>query len=149
MLSVPSTAGAPAGFPFVAELLCRYGPAVRHHLEAVLADAHAADDVFQEFCLRLVRGDFRDVCPERGRFRCYLKTVLHHLVAGWHKQRSRHQPGAHMPADDVPEAQAADSFLGTWRAQLLRSTWRALRRQEEDTAQPVYRVLRFHVAHAN
>ena len=43
-------------------------------------DADLADEMFQEFALRLVRGDFRNADAARGRFRFFLKTALYHLV---------------------------------------------------------------------
>src|SRR5688572_2306994 len=62
-------------------LIQRYAPAALNYLRGALRDADAADELFQEFALRFVRGDFKRVQPERGRFRDYLKTVLMHLVS--------------------------------------------------------------------
>ncbi len=47
-------------------LLDRYGGAVRRYALAALRDEDAADEVFQEFALRFVRGDFGNADPERG-----------------------------------------------------------------------------------
>src|SRR5437773_1825218 len=56
--------------------LQRYSTAVRRYLKAALGDPDAADEAFQEFALRFVRGDFRRASPEGGSFRRYLKRVL-------------------------------------------------------------------------
>src|SRR5689334_15571752 len=59
-------------------LLERYAGAAYRYLLAAAGDA--ADDLFQEFALRFLRGDFRRADPRRGRFRDYLKAALIHLA---------------------------------------------------------------------
>ena len=64
----------PAAADARADLLLRYGRAVYHFLLGeVLGDAEAADDLCQEFALRLVRGDFHRAHPDRGHFRAMLR----------------------------------------------------------------------------
>jgi RNA polymerase sigma factor (sigma-70 family) len=141
--------GGPADAMSAAQqlLLQRYGGAVRRYLLAILRDHHAADDLTQEFGLRLVRGDFRSVDPERGHFRNYVKTVLRHLVSDYQKkvQSSARPLAADSPAlanlpsrDDDPDPR----FLESWRDELLARTWEALA-----AGQPsFYAVLRFRAA---
>src|SRR5256885_3417569 len=81
-------------------IMQRYGGAVHRYLLAALRDRHAADGLTQEFGLSLVRGDFHQVQPERGRFRDYVKTVLFHLVSR-HRKRQLTQSQAVSP--DHPE----------------------------------------------
>src|SRR6516162_4885261 len=81
-------------------LVERYGGAVYRYLHAALRDPHAAEDLTQEFALRLVRGDFRKVNAERGRFRDYVKTVLFRLVS---RHRKRRTAGNVMVAPDSSE----------------------------------------------
>src|SRR5437763_235166 len=107
-------------------LLDRYGPAVRRYLLAAVGDPHAADDLFGEFALRLVRGDFRQARPELGRFRRLLKVALYRMVID-HQRRQAHRPLplTAEPADDPPEP-FADSdrvFRAEWRAQLFEAAW--------------------------
>jgi len=121
------------------ELLARYRPAVHRYLLAVVRDAHVADDLAQEFCLKFVRGDFHRATPNRGRFRDYIKTVLYHLVTGHHRQRPWHLAGN----DSAAELAAAEtpSFDDNWRTELLERTWTELRARR-----PLYHAaLRFHV----
>src|SRR5205807_145791 len=73
-------------------LLDRYGPPVRRYLLAAVKDPHAADDLFGDFALRLVRGDFRQARPEVGRFRRLLKVALYRMVID-HQRRQRHSAG--------------------------------------------------------
>jgi RNA polymerase sigma factor (sigma-70 family) len=131
-------------------LLDRYGPAVRRYLLAAVGDPHAADDLFGEFALRLVRGDFRQARPELGRFRRLLKVALYRMVID-HQRRQAHrpQPLTADPADDPPEP-FADSdrvFRAEWRAQLFEAAWAVLRAEEERTGRPLYTLLRYRTDH--
>lgn len=131
-------------------LLERYGPAVRRYLLAAVRDAHTADDLFGEFALRLVRGDFRQARPELGRFRRLLKVALYRMVID-HQRRQSHRPQPLLaePAAEVPEP-FADSdrvFQAEWRAQLFESAWAALRAAEERTGRPLYTLLRYRTDH--
>jgi RNA polymerase sigma-70 factor (ECF subfamily) len=113
------------------QLIQRYGGAVYNYLLAALHDAHVAEDLVQEFALCLVRGDFRAVQPERGRFRDYIKTILFHLVGRYRKgQHALPQP---LPPDNpvlvnlaAQLEQADDSFHDRWREQLLARAWESL-----------------------
>lgn len=127
-------------------LLNRYWGAVRRYLRGALHDDEGADELAQEFALRFVRGDFRKVHPERGRFRQYLKTVLIHLVHDYHRAR-RQWPRS--LDSDVPEPQVppplstedGQAFLTSWREELLGRAWERLAE-----SQPSYHtVLRLRV----
>src|SRR5207244_10661276 len=61
-------------------LVQRYSGAVYSYLLAAVREREAAEDLFQEFALRVVRGDFGRADPERGRFRDYLRRALISLV---------------------------------------------------------------------
>jgi RNA polymerase sigma-70 factor (ECF subfamily) len=129
-------------------ILQRYGQAVYRYLLSALRDPHAAEDLTQEFGLGLVRGDFRNVQPGRGRFRDYVKTVLFHLVSRYRKrQRTQAQPLAadspELPDRAVPPDDPDREFLENWRNELLARTWEALA-QAHATC---YAVLRFRASH--
>jgi DNA-directed RNA polymerase specialized sigma24 family protein len=90
------------------QLLDRYGGAVRRYFLGALHDADAADELFQEFALRFVRGDFRRADPERGRFRDF----LYHMIVD-HQKRRRRRPAAlsadvRDPASPSQETSASD-----------------------------------------
>lgn len=129
------------------ELLERYGGAAHRYLLGALRDPDAADDLMQEFALRLVRGDFKRADPERGRFRDFLKTSLFHLIVDY-RQRRRARPsglpeGLPEPAVSDPEPPSEQEFLARWREGLLQRAWEALAAIEQQTGQPFYTVLRF------
>jgi DNA-directed RNA polymerase specialized sigma24 family protein len=70
-------------------LMERYAGAVHRYLLGALRDPDAADDPFQEFCLRFLRGDFRRADPAKGRFRDFVKSAVFHLVVDHQRQRQR------------------------------------------------------------
>ncbi len=138
--------------PAQQRLLERYRPAVYKYLLAATRDPDVADELSQEFALRLVRGDFKRADPQRGRFRDFLKTCLYHLIVD-HQRRQRQQPlplhpDGPEPADEASSlAQSDQEFLTIWRAELLNRTWNALRHYEREKGQPLYTVLRYQFDH--
>lgn len=113
-------------------LLARYGGAVRRYLLGLLRDPHAADDLTQEFAVRLLTGGFHGADPTKGRFRNYVKTTLFHLVSGYLRKQRAH-PGS-LANEALVEAEQRSSdpavadagFDEAWRAELLARTWAAL-----------------------
>jgi RNA polymerase sigma-70 factor (ECF subfamily) len=128
------------------ELMERYSGAVYRYLVAALRDRHAADDLFQEFALRFVRGAFRNASPERGRFRDFVKTSLYHLIVDHHQRKNRGPRP--MPVEEagvepaVTDPQDFDAeFLQSWRQEILCRAWEGLAQASREGA-PFYQVLR-------
>lgn len=132
------------------QLLERYGPAIRRYLQAAVHDPNTADELFSEFSLRLVRGDFRQARPEKGQFRRLLKVALYRMVTDHQRRQARQpqslsaEPAAEPPA---PFADSDRQFLTYWRAQLFETAWAALRAAEERTGRPLYTLLRYRTDH--
>jgi DNA-directed RNA polymerase specialized sigma24 family protein len=136
-----------------AELLMRYGGAVRRYLLASLRDVDAADDLAQEFALRFLRGDFKNADPGRGRFRDFLKRAIYHLMIDYHRAR---RATAIRTEDGVPDTLGENSdewgqnldgqFLASWCDQLMSQAWVTLEKVQERTGQPFAEVLRMRVA---
>jgi RNA polymerase sigma-70 factor (ECF subfamily) len=131
-------------------LLERYTPAVYRFLLKLVRDPNVADDLFQEFALRFVRGAFKGVDPQRHRFRDYLKTSLRNLVID-HQRRQRFQAqplGDIEPAaQDAPGQEADEEFMAIWRHELLNRGLKALAAYEQETGQLLYTVLQFRMDH--
>jgi RNA polymerase sigma-70 factor (ECF subfamily) len=131
-------------------LLARYGGAARRYLLAATRDPEAADELFQEFAVRFLRGGLRGANPERGRFRDYLKGVLVHLVADHYQSVKKRLPPL---ARDHPEpaapslADQEQTFFTGWRDELLARSWAALEALQRDSGQPFHTVLRFRADH--
>jgi RNA polymerase sigma-70 factor (ECF subfamily) len=131
-------------------LLVKYGSAVYRYLLGAVRDREEANELFQEFALKFVRGDLRGLEPARGRFRDYLRKVLGHMVAENRRQAARRKrlaapgdrtgAGTTGPAEIEAETNAA--FLEAWRSNLLDAAWEALAAIEQQTGQVLYTVLR-------
>jgi len=134
------------------ELLERYGGAVRRYLLASLRNEDAADEVFQEFALRFVRGDFHRAHPDQGRFRSFLKTVVYRLVIDYQRRQGRQARQQALPADgpECREAQANDAdeqFSQSWRDELLSRSWNVLEEISRRENKQYYDVLRLRAEH--
>jgi RNA polymerase sigma factor (sigma-70 family) len=138
----------------IGHFLVRYAAAVRHYLEAILRNTGDADDVCQEFFLKVIRTGFVRVSPDRGRFRDYLKTAVRN-AALTHLRRRQRQPDLMDVAvlqDTVPAADpdAERRWLTDWRACLLDRAWRALEaHQHRSPGNLFWTVLRLSVDHAD
>ena len=112
-------------------LLQRYQGAAYRYLLGAVRNPDIADELFQEFALRLAQGAFRRADPSRGRFRDYLKSTLYHLVVDFQKrQRRTHLPLEVGEAGTAALAWDADEsdqqFVQNWRDEILSKAWTAL-----------------------
>jgi RNA polymerase sigma-70 factor (ECF subfamily) len=132
------------------QLLERYTPAIYRYLLGAVRDPHVADELFQEFALRFVRGDFKRADPQRGRFRDFLKTALYHLIVD-HQRRQRRPVHAlgdfEPPVADPSINDAGEDFAALCRQELMSRTFQALAAEERATGQPLHTVLRFRLDH--
>ncbi|HBE66530.1 MAG TPA: hypothetical protein DDW52_00140 [Planctomycetaceae bacterium] len=127
------------------ELISRYGSAIERYLLGALKDQTAADDAYQDFVLKFLKGDFHKANPEKGRFRNFLKVVLSRLVAD-HYRRGIRRPtrpldSAVQVVDDRDEQQREQEFLKVWRDEMLTRAWHDLGEEEQRTGKPWMRVL--------
>jgi RNA polymerase sigma-70 factor (ECF subfamily) len=144
--------GTPEAARASEQLLQRYRAPITRYLLACVRHLDVADELFQEFALRFVRGDFKNVDRQRGHFRHFLKTTLYHLVVDYRRkqQRESHLP---LPTSDAGPAAAgasvaADADLETeWRKDLLSRTWDALAHWELEKKQPLFTVLKCRTDH--
>jgi RNA polymerase sigma-70 factor (ECF subfamily) len=132
-----------------AALIERYHEAAYRYLVAVARDPDVAAELFQEFALRFLRGDFGRADRSRGRFRDYLKSSLRHLVAEYHRQGARRPEG---PLGSValaaPQEEATpaedEEFLTAWRKALLDRAMQALKAGQKEGGAPYHAVLKAH-----
>lgn len=147
--SVVREAGADSTGSHAAQsrLLEVYGGAVRRYLLGALRDEAAADEVFQEFALRFVRGDFKSADPERGRFRSFVKTAVYHLIVDHQRRRKRdqHQKPLVVEPEDVVAThldEMEQEFVASWRDELLSRAWQALEEHQATTGKAYFTVLK-------
>src|SRR5262249_31736613 len=120
--------------------------AIYRYLLGAVRDPEMADELFQEFALRFVRGDFRRAEESRGRFRDFVKTALINLVINHRRKQARSK----VFAAETPEAFAAppeadrsdEEFVASWRQALLDTAWKALADVQRQKGPPFYDVLR-------
>jgi RNA polymerase sigma-70 factor (ECF subfamily) len=143
---------AAAAYAAQRQLVERYRRAVYRYLMGAVRNPDVADELFQEFALRLVAGSFKRADPGRGRFRDFLKTALFHLIVD-HQRRQRGQPlsltepGAEPADEEQPGAEQEAEFLNQWRNEVLSRSWEALEEIDRRSGQQLYVVLRFRSDH--
>lgn len=129
-----------------ATLLQRYCGAVYRYLLAVMGNVHEADELAQEFALRMLQGTFKTADPKKGRFRDYVKTSLFNLVRRHHRKKNQ-APGLFSPDAPEPVAPQDDQedqvFADKWREELLARTWEALANHEQRNGQPFHTFLQY------
>lgn len=128
-------------------LLEIYSPSIRRYLLASLRDQAAADEVYQNFALRLVRGDYASADPDKGRFRSFVKTVLYRLMIDDHRGKKRHRANQIVadPVDDrgpAVESLADQEFQQHWREGLLNHAWQQLEADQNQRGGIYYSLLR-------
>lgn len=132
--------------PAQQEMLDRYGPAIQRYLLGAFRDQTAADDAYQEFALRFLKGDYQSADPEKGRFRSFLKTVLYRLVVEHHrghKRRRSAQMGSEFPEPEVLDSNQSDKqFQQSWCDELFNRAWVGLERRQQETGRPLFTVMR-------
>lgn len=136
-------------------LLDRYGGAIKRYALSALRDEDAADEVYQEFALKFVRGDFGDADPARGRFRAFVKTIVYRLIVDYQRRNRRRVRESSMPSHvenvegNVQKPQDADDvlFRSSWRDELLARCWQRLAEDEHSSGKPYHTVLRYRVDH--
>jgi RNA polymerase sigma factor (sigma-70 family) len=134
-------------------LLEKYGGAVRKYALSALRNEDAAEDVFQEFALKFVRGDFGNADPQRGRFRAFVKTVVYRLIVDYQRRVKKLGREGAMHSNIAEPAESEESknddevFRTSWRDELLARCWQKLEADERESGKPYYTVLRYRVAH--
>jgi RNA polymerase sigma factor (sigma-70 family) len=129
-----------------------YGRAIRRYLEAFLKNTHDAEEVTQDFLLRVHQQGLANATPERGRFRDYIKRAVRNAALNFlrHKHAAHRaalplQPEALRDSKDLPTEKR---WLAEWRGVLLGRAWRALAdRQQRSTGSLCHTVLRLTVDH--
>lgn len=134
------------------ELFERYSPAVKRYLLASLRNQEAADEVFQEFALRICRGDFKNADCEKGRFRSMLKTSLYRLMIDYHRRNQKQKKlGTAKQIESVAVEDDADSdcdnFTIAWRQTMLDQSWQRLEQLQLESSKPYFTILRARVDH--
>ncbi|MBV9123781.1 MAG: hypothetical protein JO112_10525 [Planctomycetes bacterium] len=135
------------------QFVLRYAPAVRRYLAALIKNPPDAEDVAQNFLLRMMQQPFREGQVRSGRFRDYLKGALRH-AALTHFRRARPLHGISADLDQLiapqVESAAEAAWIAEWRQCLLQRAWDALEQhQRQAPAGQAFTVLRLAAAFPN
>lgn len=116
-------------------LIGRYHDAVGRYLKLKLRDENLADEVSQEFWTKLLTHKLAGADPSKGRFRDYLRTVLHRLIID-HFRGRKVQP---LPPGDLLDPSSTDKeFDQVWRETLIDRVWLRLQTFELNTPKNRY-----------
>src|SRR4051794_18727800 len=107
----------PVGQAAMHDLIGRYHDAVERYLKLKLRDSNLADEVFQEFWTKLLTHKLAGADRTKGRFRDYLRTVLHRLIID-HFRARKLQP---LPQGDLLDPSTNDAeFDRVWREAVIK-----------------------------
>ena len=129
-----------------------YGGAIKRYLLTALGDETAAHDLYQEFALKLIKGDFQRATPARGKFRFFVKTVVRNLIRSHFRKQNRDAKSA-VAVEDLQVANENESndqqdqlFSESWRDDLLFRTWQTLAEHQRRSDTTYYTTLNLRVA---
>ena len=117
------------------ELVGRYHDAVTRYIHLKVRDKHLADEVLQEFWTKLLTGKLAGADKSKGRFRDYLRTVLHRLIID-HFRTRKLQP---LPPGDLLDSSRPDEdFDRVWREAVINRVWSRLETYQATTPKNRY-----------
>ncbi len=134
------------------QFVLRYAPAIQKYLTAIVRNAHDADEIAQDFLLKMMDRRFEHVRPDRGRFRFYLKQAVRNAVRE-HARRRRpallsNEALAEYTTDETADSLTEQQWVEDWRRCILDRAWSALeshqRRHEGNLCHTVLRLTAEH-----
>jgi len=138
-------APGPAGQAAMNDLIGRYHDAVERYLRLKLRDPNLADEVLQEFWTKLLTHKLAGADSSKGRFRDYLRTVLHRLIVDHFRSRKL-QPLP--PGELLDPAGPDDEYDQVWREAIINRVLARLDTYEANTLKNRYAtVLRLRIDH--
>jgi RNA polymerase sigma-70 factor (ECF subfamily) len=135
-----------------AHVVARYADAIHDYLRALLRAPEDAEEVAQEFFLRLAECGLPHPRQERGRFRDYLKKAVRNAALNYlrGKQRAeRRRAGlASLSELEAPQPILDQEWVLHWRDCLLRRAWQGLKAHQQQAPDGLfYTVLRLAAGH--
>lgn len=117
------------------KLIGKYHDAVVRYLKLKLRDENLADEVTQEFWAKLMTGKLAGADRSKGRFRDYLRTVLHRLIIDHFRGRKVQQ----LPPGDLLDPSRSDAdFDHVFREAVIRRVTLRLQTYEATTPKNRY-----------
>lgn len=125
----------PTGQAAMRVLISRYHDAIENYLRLKLRDRNLADEVFQEFWTKLLTHKLAGADEAKGRFRDYLRTVLHRLIIDHFRGRKLQSLP---PGDLLDPSRHDDEYDRVWRETVLKRVWSRLETYEAQTPKNRY-----------
>ncbi|MHB1556920.1 MAG: RNA polymerase sigma factor [Isosphaeraceae bacterium] len=124
----------PQGQAAMEELVGRYHDAVTRYIHLKVRDKHLADEVLQEFWTKLLTGKLAGADKTKGRFRDYLRTVLHRLIIDHFRTRKLQS----LPPGDLLDSRPDEDFDRVWREAVINRVWSRLETYQATTPKNRY-----------
>jgi RNA polymerase sigma-70 factor (ECF subfamily) len=124
--------------------LVRYARAICNYFHALIKNDHDAQEVSQEFMLRAVKDGFPNACPDRGRFRDYLKTAVRNAAITFLKRAQPAKVDEATPPPfklaDLEDTRASmdQEWIAEWQGCILARAWHALEDYEQRAPSSLY-----------
>jgi RNA polymerase sigma factor (sigma-70 family) len=133
----------PEGQAAMRDLISRYHDAVERYLHLKIRDRNLADEVFQEFWTKLLTHKLAGADNNKGRFRDYLRTVIHRLIIDHFRGRKLQS----LPPGDLLDPSAPDDeYDRVWREAIIQRVRSRLETYEAATPKNRYaKVLQLRV----
>jgi hypothetical protein len=119
-----------------ARFALRYAPAIRRYLAALIRNHHDADEVAQDFFLRVAKHGFIHTRQKGGRFRDYLKVAVRNAALNFlRRPQAAKLTEPHLLQVLIAKHQASadQEWCSQWRTCLLERACQALKRHEEQS----------------
>ncbi|MCX7420020.1 MAG: sigma-70 family RNA polymerase sigma factor [Planctomycetia bacterium] len=131
------------------QFVMRYARAIQKYVAAIVRDPHDAEEVAQDFLVRVFDKSF---CPEnvsRGRFRDYLKSAVRYVAISHLRKRRAVELSEEMLASIIqPDSDADLAWTHEWQSCVLERAWQSLELYQQQTKDNgFYSVLRLHTDH--
>jgi len=108
----------------------RYGAAVKAYLRAILPTQDDAEEVEQDFLLRILEKGIPVGDRSNGRYRHYLIAIVKNAALRYLSNRSRRPQGLTELALLSLQSKAERQWHQEWRSCVLQRTWQALKDHE-------------------
>jgi DNA-directed RNA polymerase specialized sigma24 family protein len=124
-----STRWAIVGDPI--QFVMRYAPAIEKYLHAIVRDPSVAEEILQDFVVKMLDRRFDRATPDGGRFRGYLKQAIRNAVREHFRRRRPESLPDDMlaefavgeTADSAAERAWADEWLSRGRRLMAECVW--------------------------